>query len=240
MARMDFKEYSRIRDIVVKRNKRAVAAGLAAPVHFPTVKEIRTGFVDAGQALRAVQGFYSGGSTVKAIRQTKLVPQMPTFPVMPAERKLSSDEKKERKRAADRAYRQRKKIRDVALNPAKARKYEGYLKALNTVVRTWKRAGMDIGIDPATMSPKQVQAYVEYIEYRFSQADFKMQYVIDEFIQDFSALMNRGYNFGQLTSDFDKFLANRMEVENRSDAMEGLSAGEFMSYMKQFVYDRMK
>lgn len=240
MAHMDFKEYSRIRDIVVKRNKRAVAAGLAAPVHFPTVKEIRSGFVDAGQALRAVQNFYSGGSTVKAIRQTKLVPQMPTFPVMPAERKLSADEKKERKRAADRAYRQRKKIRDVALNPAKARKYEGYLKAMRTVVDTWKRAGMDIGIDPASMTPKQVQAFVEYIDYRFSQADFKMQYVIDEFIQDFSALMNQGYNFGQLTSDFDKFLANRMEVENRSDAMEGLSAGDFMSYMKQFVWDRMK
>ena len=54
---IDFKEYTRIRDIVVKRNKRAAAAGLAPLVHFPTVKEIRAGYVPAKEALQAVKGF---------------------------------------------------------------------------------------------------------------------------------------------------------------------------------------
>ena len=67
---IDFKEYTRLRDIVVKRNKRAVSAGLMPPVHFPTVKEIRAGFVDAKSALEAVKNFYSSGSQVKAIRET--------------------------------------------------------------------------------------------------------------------------------------------------------------------------
>ena len=235
MARMDFKEYSRIRDIVVKRNKRAVAAGLAAPVHFPTVKEIRSGFVDAGQALRAVQNFYSGGSTVKAIRQTKLVPQMPTFPVMPTERRLSPDEKKERKRAADRAYRQRRKIRDIAINPEKARKYEGYLKALKTVTSVWKQSGFDLGLDLGSMTPQQAQAFVEYMDYRFSQGDFKQRYVVDEFIQDFSKLMQSGYKPGQITSDFEQFLENRGQLQGRSDAMEGLSNAESMSLWHEFA-----
>lgn len=235
MARMDFKEYTRIRDIVVKRNKRAVAAGLAAPVHFPTVKEIRSGFVDAGQALRAVQGFYSAGSTVKAIRQTKLVPQMPTFPVMPAERKLSADEKKERKRAADRAYRQRRKIRDVAINPEKARKYEGYLKALKTVTSVWKKAGFDLGLDLGSMTPQQAQAFVEYMDYRFSQGDFNQRYVIDEFIQDFSKLMKQGYKGSQITKDFENFLEERSRLSAAADSMEGMSNSQIMSMWDQFV-----
>ena len=41
MPRNDFSEYTRIRDIVQKRIKRAVKAGLAPMVHVPTVKEIK-------------------------------------------------------------------------------------------------------------------------------------------------------------------------------------------------------
>ena len=57
MAKFDFKEYTRIRDIVQKRIKRASAAGLAPMVHVPTVKEIKAGIVNPQEALRALKGY---------------------------------------------------------------------------------------------------------------------------------------------------------------------------------------
>ena len=58
---MNFKEYSRMRDIVRKRNIRLAEQGLAPLVHFPTVKEIKAGIADKGAAFSAVSGYYSEG-----------------------------------------------------------------------------------------------------------------------------------------------------------------------------------
>lgn len=234
---IDFKEYTRIRDIVVKRNKRAVQAGLMAPVHFPTVREIRSGYVDPAQALRFVTGYYSGGSQVKAIRQTGLVPPVIQFPQMPPEPKLSPADKAEKRRKQQRDYRRRRKVRQSALTPEKGKRYESYLKALATVSATWKKAGFDIGIDLEKLTPSQAQAFVEYMDYRFSQGDFTQRYVIDEFIQDFSKLLKKGHSAGDITSDFNKFLENRSQLQSRSDSMEGLSNSDIMNLWDEFTGD---
>ena len=128
-----FKEYTKIRDIVVKRNKRAASAGLAPLLHFPTVKEIKAGMVPASEAMKAIKEYYSSGSQVKAIRQTGMVPEFKSYPTMPEIPKLTIDQQREKRRQQQRDYRRRKKVRETALSPEKARKYEGYLKALNTV-----------------------------------------------------------------------------------------------------------
>lgn len=237
---MDFKEYTRMRDIVVKRNKRAAAAGLMPLVHFPTVKEIRSGIVDKQQALRALQDYYSSGSQVKAIRQTGYVPeirQLQQFPRLPEQPRPTAQQKRERKREQQRSYRQRKKIRETAITPEKARKYEGYLKALDTVSKTWKKAGFNIGIDLKSLTPSQAQAFVEYMDYRFAQGDFTQRYVIDEFIQDFSKLLSKGHNPKQITSDFNQFLANREALQNRSNHMLGLSPDEIQSAWYDYIGD---
>lgn len=234
MAAFDSKEYTRIRDIVQKRMKRAVAAGLMAPVHFPTVKEIKSGLVDPGQALRALQKYYSGGSQVKAIRQTGLVPEFRPFPELPKQKKLSPEERKQRRREQQRFYRQRAKVRKAALSPEKAKRYESYLKALATVAKSWGEAGVNIGINLRTMSPAQAQAFVEYMDYRFSQGDYKRKYVIDEFIQDFSRLMRRGHKPASITADFEKFLENRNGLADRAGRMEGISSSEFMGLWSEF------
>ena len=234
---IDFKEYTRLRDIVVKRNKRAVSAGLMPPIHFPTVKEIRSGFVDAKAALEAVKNFYSSGSQVKAIRETGLTPEFKTFPEMPKARKLSIEERKERRRQAQRDYRRRKKVRETAISPEKGRKYESYLKALKTVSDTWRKAGVDIGISLEQLTPGQAQAFVEYMDYRFSQGDFKQHYVIDEFIQDFARLVQKGHNPKNITADFNKFLENRMSLSGRAESMEGISGSEFTNLWDEFAGD---
>ena len=95
---IDFKEYTRIRDIVQKRIKRAFQAGLAPLFHVPTVKEIKAGLVSSSEAMRALKEYYSGGSQVKAIRQTGLVPEFKSFPTLPKEKTLSKSEKRQKQR----------------------------------------------------------------------------------------------------------------------------------------------
>ena len=234
---INFKDYTRLRDIVVKRNKRAVQAGLMPPVHFPTVAEIKAGFVDPATALQAVKGYYSSGSQVKAIRQTGLLPPAISFPEMPKPKPEPLEVKKERRRQQQRAYRRRKKVRETAITPDKGKKYESYLKALETVSKTWKKAGFDIGIDLSSLTPSQAQAFVEYMDYRFSQGDFTQRYVIDEFIQDFSKLLSKGHSAKDITSDFNQFLENRSQLQSRSDRMEGLSNSDIMGLWDEFIGD---
>lgn len=224
---IDFKEYTRIRDIVQKRMKRAAAAGLAPLIHVPTVKEIKAGIVDPQEALRALKGYYSGGSQVKTIRQTGLVPTFKSFPTLPKMPPLSKDQKRQRERERQRDYRRRRKVRETAITPEKGKKYESYLKALESVSRTWKRAGKDIGIDLRSLTPTQAQAFVEYMDYRFSQGDFTQRYVIDEFIQDFSRILKSGHSVKNIISDFNLFLENRMQLQGRMEKMEGIPSNEF-------------
>ena len=233
----DSKEYTRIRDIVQKRIKRASAAGLAPLVHVPTVKEIKAGIVSAREAMAALQNYYSGGSQVKAIRQTGIVPEFKSFPTLPAQPKLTIEERKEKRREQQREYRRRKKVRETALTPEKAKKYNSYLTALETVSRTWKRAGRDIGIDLKRLTPSQAQAFVEYMDYRFSQGDFTQRYVIDEFIQDFSKMLSKGYSSKNIVSDFNLFLENRMQLQGRYEQMEGVPSWEFSGLWDEFIGD---
>lgn len=235
MAKFDFKEYTRIRDIVQKRIKRAVSAGLAPMVHVPTVKEIKAGIVDPQEALRALKGYYSSGSQVKTIRQTGLVPEFKSFPTLPELPPLSKEQKRQRDRERQRDYRRRRKVRETAISPEKGKKYESYLKALESVSRTWKRAGRDIGIDLKSLTPSQAQAFVEYMDYRFSQGDFTQRYVIDEFIQDFSKLLSKGHSAKNIVNDFNLFLENRMQLQGRMENMEGIPSWEFSGLWDDFI-----
>ena len=235
MAKFDFKEYTRIRDIVQKRIKRAVSAGLAPMVHVPTVKEIRAGIVTPHEAMRALKEYYSGGSQVKTIRQTGFVPEFKSFPTLPEQPKLSGEDKKRKARERQRDYRRRRKVRETAISPEKGKKYESYLKALESVSKTWKRAGRDIGVDLKSLSPSQAQAFVEYMDYRFSQGDFTQRYVIDEFIQDFSKLLSKGHSAKNIVNDFNLFLENRMQLQGRMENMEGIPSWEFSGLWDDFI-----
>ena len=236
-SKQSFSEYTKLRDIVVKRNKRAVAAGLAAPIHFPTVKEIKKGMVSPSEAMAAVKEFYSSGSQLKVIRQTGITPEFKKYPTLSDEPKLTIEEKRERRREQQRQYRRRKKVRDTALSPEKAKKYDSYLKAMDTVLNGWKRAGLDIGKNLRNMTPTQAQAFVEYMDYRFAQGDFTQRYVIDEFIQDFSKLLQRGHSANSITRDFEQFLENRNQLSDRYQNMEGLTPDEFQSSWYEFMGD---
>ena len=235
--KQSFAEYTKLRDIVVKRNKRAAAAGLAPLVHFPTVKEIRRGMVNPEEAMRAVRDFYSSGSQVKTIRQTGLVPQFKSFPALPKEPKRTTDEIKAHRREQQRDYRRRKKIVESAKTPKEARSLLYAYRAIKTIERIWNRDKKRLGISLSSMSPTEAVAFTEYINYRFSQGDFTQIYVIDEFIQDFARLVQKGHNPKNITADFNKFLENRMSLSGRAESMEGISGSEFTNLWDEFAGD---
>ena len=179
MAKFNSAEYTKLRDIAQKRQKRLSAAGYAAPIHIPTVKEIKAGIVSPGLALQELKNYLSGGSTVKAARQTGLVPDFKQFPELPKPKPITEAERIQRKKEQQHLYRQRKRIREK-LSPEKQNRYNAYLKALETISKAWKSKGRNIGIDLQSMSPAEAQAFVEYLDFRFSQGDFSQHYVIDE------------------------------------------------------------
>lgn len=240
MSNIDFKEYTRIRDIVVKRNKRAVEAGLMQPIHFPTVKEIKSGLVKQSEAVKYLKDYYSSGSQVKTIRQTGLTPEAKYFPEQPKPIPVSEADRKQKRREQQRDYRRRKRIRETAVSPEKAKRYEGYLKALETVSKTFQERGFDIGISLIDLTPTQAQAFVEYMDYRFSQGDFTQRYVIDEFVQDFSKLLSKGHNAKNIIKDFNQFLEKRSELQSNFENMTGLNAGEAQNLWDEFIGDNLE
>ena len=241
----DFKEYTRLRDIAQKRQKRLQQAGLAPAIHIPTVKEIKAGLVDANIAFRELKNYLSDVSTVKAARSTGTAPTFKTFPQLPPAKPTTEAEKKQRKREQDRRSRQRARIRREAPTPEKFKKYESYLKALNTFIKTWEKAlASGVKAKPEiletlqrlrSMTPTEAQAFVEYMDYRFSQGDFTQHYVIDEFMTDFSKVMKSRKKNLDIIGDFNKFLEDRKGLQNRADSMEGMSAAESMRLWDEFV-----
>lgn len=231
----DFKEYTRLRDIVHKRNARLAEAGLAPLVHFPTVKEIKAGYVSPAEAFNAIQNYYSGGSTVKAVRQTGLAPEIRQYPVMPTPKKLTPEEKKARRREQAREYRQRKLIKKYSGSSEEAKKNLSYLKALQTMARKYKENGLDFGLDLSSLSPHDAMAFVDYINYRFAQADFENEYVIDKFMQGFSNMLKKGYKPEDIVKDFEKFLLDYAELEAREATMEGLNKDQVMAIWEKYT-----
>ena len=72
MSEFNAKEYSRLRSIARKRIERAAAAGAAAPVHIPTVKEVKAS-ADPGQYMASVQSFLSSpGSKLSNVRKENI------------------------------------------------------------------------------------------------------------------------------------------------------------------------
>lgn len=233
---INFKDYTRIRDIVVKRNKRGVEAGLVSPVHFPTVKEIKSGFIDAREAWRAIENYYSSGSQVKTIRQTGIRPPEVTFPVMPEPEKLSEEVKRERRRRQQRDYRRRVKIdRSETLNSKQKDYYKRFLKAVSTM----KAKGFELGFDPDTMTPTEALAFTEYLDYRFSQGDFKLQYIIDEFVEQFAKLKEAGVNVRNIKRDFDLFLDSRKVLREHESNLLGIAMDEVSSLWEDYVESKL-
>ena len=233
---MDFKEYSRLRSIARKRIERSAAAGLMPLIKIPTVKEARAS--DNPEAfMSAVKSFLAAGSTVKEIRRSGSAPvvQLPQLPKMP--KQLSSEEKRIRRNEQKRRSKAKRAVEKAAGSEAEGRKRVGYLKALETVAAKWRDAGIDVGNWLGVMSPGMSKKFVEYMEYRFAQGDYKNRYAIDTFIRDFGTLVQRGYDFNDIQGDFSAFLGKQKELQKgkRRTNKYGIDSDEVDSVWRMFV-----
>ena len=233
---MDFKEYSRLRSIARKRLERSAAAGLMPLIKLPTVKEARaSGNPEAFMA--AVKNILAAGSTVKEIRKYGSAPvvQLPQLPKMP--KQLSSEEKRIRRNEQKRRSKAKRAVEKAAGSEAEGRKRVGYLKALETVAAKWRDAGIDVGNWLGVMSPGMSKKFVEYMEYRFAQGDYKNRYAIDTFIRDFGTLVQRGYDFNDIQGDFSAFLGKQKELQKgkRRTNKYGIDSDEVDSVWRMFV-----
>ena len=249
MARndIDYKEYSRLRDIAHKRIGRLEKAGYNVDISLPTVKQVRASqnpywfmaelvkFVNAPTTLGAVRK--SGASALPVTAKPRF-PKVQPVPVTTAEMR------KQRRRERDRLARQRRAIKDVA--PAgKQGKYLGYLKAARSVAKQWQEIGMRTGdinfLQNAkwlmSMTPTQAKAFAEYAEYRFSQGDFTVRYAMAKFVEDFVEAAQSGRKVTDLQKDFDAFLADQARLSEHAAETEklGMSSRDMLAIWDKFV-----
>ena len=233
---MDYKEYSRLRAIASKRLKRAAAAGYSVDTHVPTVKEVRAS-KNPADYMKAVKKFLNDNDSKLAVvrksggsyAQIEVKPSRPKKPLTDAQRA--------RRREQNRRSKAKRAVERSATSESDAKKRAGYLKALETVSEKWKEAGIDIGNWLGVLSPKKAQAFADYMEYRFSQGDYKNRYTIDTFIRDFGELVKRDYNFDDIKGDFDNFLDKQKQLSKnrRRTNQYGITENEVDSAWKKFV-----
>lgn len=232
MARedIDYKEYSRLRDIAHKRVVRMEKAGYDVNIQLPTVKQVRAS-ENPYWFLREMRKFVEGATTLGAVRATgsptlpaEIRPHFPTIPEIKPESEL---QKQIRKREQARRSRQRRKIREIAPE-GKEGKYLGYLKTLHKLGEKWLEAGKLSGnikhLQNANfllnLTPSQAAAFAEYAEYRFAQSDFLVKYAIKDFADQFAEAGQRGKDFTNLERDFERFLADQKQFKVKAGKVD--------------------
>lgn len=208
---MDYKEYTKLRDIAQKRIKRGQAAGYGIQAHIPTVKELRSRGEMAGEIeLMRLQQFLQTGFSLERRRAE-------TRPV------YSESERRERKRQQNRDYRRRKVAKEYAREDYPT-KYQEYLKGLKTM-------HMDI-------PPSKLPAFFAYMDYRFAQGGKgDKKYVFDIFVDDFNKMLQKGYDPNQILSDFRQFEADQVALAGRAGEMTGMNYERAQGLWDEFIDD---
>lgn len=246
---IDYKEYSRLRDIAHKRVQRLEKAGFDTGIQLPTVAQVRAS-ENAYWFFSEIKRFVEEPTTLSQVKKRAAEsaspppiykPKFPTVKELPKE---TAEQKKQKRRESKRRSRQRKAVSEIAPS-GKGNKFKGYLKAAQSIADQWKRLGEISGnveyLQNAKMirdmTPSQAKAFVAYTEYRFSQGDFTSRYSINTFVEDFADMMQSGRNMTNLQKDFEKFLQDQDVLRGHAEDTNsyGISSGQMMSLWKQFV-----
>ena len=249
MARedIDFKEYSRLRDIAHKRITRMEKAGFDVNIQLPTVKQVRAS-ENPYWFLREMQKFVEGATTLGAVRATgsptlpaEIRPHFPKVKEIQPETEL---QKQQRKRAQARRSRQRRKIREIAPEGKQAR-YTGYIKAVQSIAEQWLAVGLATGdvkyLQNANfllnMTAGQAAAFAQYAEYRFAQGDFTAKYAIKQFTEDFVEAAQSGKKVTNLQRDFERFLSDQQTFKAHAGEVDktGITSDEMLTLWNKFI-----
>lgn len=204
---IDYKEYSRQRDIAVKRIKRLEASGVKLDVYIPTVKEVRSKEdYEQSRLFSALSGFLESGLSLSRRREERT--------------KASKEWRAEQRRQYQRGYR-RQKVAEKYERPNVPNKYRGYLKGL-------KKLGVDL-------KPSQLPGFFKYMDYRFAQGNASRKYVFDIFVDDYQELLQKGYKPDQILADYEKFEADQIALGERAGGMNGYTVEQAISSWDKYI-----
>lgn len=240
---MDFKEYSKLRSIARKRIERAAAAGAMDYVRIPTVAEVRASANPAEYMARVKAFLNTPKATLRESKKEGIqLPAIEFPPVPPGTKKLTPEAKIARRREQNRRSKAKRAVERAAKSAEDAKTKVGFLRGLETVAEKWREAGVDVGNWLGVLSPAKAKAFVNYMDYRFSQADYKTRYTIDTFIRNFGELLRAGYNVNDIQNDFDIFLkAQKKLKKNEKNTNEnGINADEIDDVWRKFVKKNTK
>lgn len=208
-----FSSYTRMRDIASKRIKRLEESGISVGFIFPTVKQIKTQNINLSEVTARLQTFLESPTKVREYKKLSESERVS------AERYIKKEREREQHRQRNQRYRER--IRNLT------KREKADLKASKTL-------GYSVG-------PSQAQMFSEYLAYRFKFGDEKKPYRIATYTEEFHALMknNKYHSFSDMQNDFEGFMLNREQLEERSDSMHGITGSYFESMWQQFsgVFD---
>lgn len=235
---MDYKEYSRLRAIASKRLKRAAAAGYNVDTHVPTVKEVRAS-KNPADYMKAVKRFLNDNdSKLSVVRKTGgSYAKIEVKPSKP--RKPLTDAQKAKKKFQNRLSKAKRAIEKSADSEENAKHRALYWKGVNKLLARWKEKGVEDDVVNWVygMSPSTAKKFMDYVEYRLSQGDYKTVYTVDTFVQDFAEMLKKGYNISDIQNDFDSFLMKQKELAKRKEETNeyGLTAKEANKYWRKYV-----
>ena len=224
---IDFKEYTKLRDIAQKRVKRGQAAGIGIDVHIPTVKELKQMGEGAGEIeLMRLQNFIETGFSLKKRKEIE-------HPAM------SDEQRRERRREQSRRYRRNKVAKEYAREdyPTKYQEYLSGIETLNNKIKErYKNKPDKLQQNMIDIKPSQLPGFFAYMDYRFSQGSWReKKYVFDSFVDDYKKLLQKGYDPNQIVDDFKKFEKDQALLEASAGEMSGMNYSKAQDLWDQFI-----
>lgn len=202
-------EYTRLRDIAQKRLGRLQEAGLApSGLSFPKLRELKTEKAKE-RALAEVQSFIASGTKLRDIRGTGNVIDITPKGIGPVDRARAE------RNARQRAQRARRK--EVL---------EGLTKEQRSMIKGAKKLGLSI-------KTADIPAFLEYMEYRFSQYTDSRFYLFSDYAEDFWKA-KKSHKTADIVNDFARFMRERRPYTSML-AEHGYSGRVFQKIWNRFL-----
>ena len=202
-----YSAYSTMRDIAVKRAGRLAASGMAPAIHIPTVKELKAAGISATAATKSLQAYLQAPTMVREFKRIEEANR----PVFITDRKGPVITTREQQKKAEQLLKQRERNR----------RYRERVRSLTKQEKSYMKAARTLGVH---ITPSQAKAFAEYMDYRFAQGSDSVHYKVARYVEDYVGLIaKKGYTSADILGDFNQFLADRADLMDRSDAMQGFS-----------------
>jgi len=242
-----FSEYSRLRDIAQKRQKRLVSAGFFSGIHIPTVKELRASGADPAAEIAKLHRFLAGPTTVKSVRQAGIRQIMvtQTLTVQPIQKPkrqrkpLTEAQRARKNQKAREKYALEQAIKSVsAKNRNAIRSAMKLLKRMRDEARGVKIPGLQYDPEMLFLDTALTRDFAQYMEARISQYEHDASAWYQELghrIEDYAKIRQKGRTYSDIAGDFNDFLLDQAGMDERAGEMSGMSSTELQNAWTAYI-----